>query len=232
MIKIYYDFHIHSALSPCGDEDNTVNNIVNMSKLKNLDAIAISDHNSCLNCAAALKAGQREGILVIPAMELTTSEEIHVLFLFSKISDAESFSSYVEQKRMKIKNDAKIFGRQIIMDEYDKEKGEVDYLLTVSSNIGIYDAVNLAKEYAAVAIPAHVDKQSNSLLGILGFYDDALGFSAVESKKKTELNLPYITNSDAHYLADISERENFIYANSLSAEDIIKSLKSGLFKEK
>ncbi|MDO5479206.1 MAG: histidinol-phosphatase, partial [Clostridia bacterium] len=29
-MKLYYDLHIHSALSPCGDNDMTPNNIVNM----------------------------------------------------------------------------------------------------------------------------------------------------------------------------------------------------------
>ena len=230
MVKIYYDFHIHSALSPCGDEDNTVNNIVNMSKLKGLDAIAIADHNSCLNCRAAVKAGQREGLLVLPAMELTTSEDIHVLFLFSETESAEDFSAYVDGRRMKIKNEPKIFGRQIIMDEYDAETGEVENLLTVSSNIGVYETKALAEKYGGIAVPAHVDKQANGLLGILGFYDESLGFSVVECRREPGLGLPYITDSDAHYLGDISERENFLYAEAPEAAAIIEALRSGKFK--
>ena len=42
-MNIYYDFHIHSCLSPCGDDDNTPNNIVNMALIKGLNAIALSD---------------------------------------------------------------------------------------------------------------------------------------------------------------------------------------------
>lgn len=43
---MFYDLHIHSALSPCSDDDMTLNNIVNMAYIKGLDIIAITDHNS------------------------------------------------------------------------------------------------------------------------------------------------------------------------------------------
>ncbi|MBQ2422676.1 MAG: PHP domain-containing protein, partial [Clostridia bacterium] len=81
-MRLYYDLHIHSLLSPCGDNDMTPNNIVNMAKLNELDIIAITDHNSCKNCAAAIKVGNEVGITVVPGMELTTSEDIHVVCLF------------------------------------------------------------------------------------------------------------------------------------------------------
>ena len=47
-MMLYYDFHIHSALSPCGDADMTPNNIVGMASIKGLDAIAVSDHNTVI----------------------------------------------------------------------------------------------------------------------------------------------------------------------------------------
>ena len=92
---IYYDFHIHSALSPCGDKDMTPYNLVNMSKLLGLDIIALTDHNTCENCASAIKAGQSIGLTVIPGMELCTSEEVHVVCLFEELKAAEEFSDYV-----------------------------------------------------------------------------------------------------------------------------------------
>ena len=45
-MNIAVDLHMHSCLSPCGDELMTPNNIVNMAKLKGLDAIAVCDHNT------------------------------------------------------------------------------------------------------------------------------------------------------------------------------------------
>ena len=230
MEKIFYDFHIHSCLSPCGDEDSTVNNVVRMAKIKGLNAIAIADHNSTGNCKSALEVGKREGITVLPAMELTTEEEIHILMLFSSLAGAEAFGSLVKERMMKIKSDPKIFGRQVYLGSEDEEIGEEEYLLTVSSGIGVYETADLAKKYGGVAIPAHIDKQANGLLGILGVYDEQLKFTAVECKEKPPLNLPFITNSDAHYIWDISEAENYILAGECSAESIVSLLSSGNFK--
>ena len=50
--QLYYDLHIHSCLSPCGDDDMTPANIAGMAALKGLDVIALTDHNSCRNCPA------------------------------------------------------------------------------------------------------------------------------------------------------------------------------------
>ena len=34
--KVIYDLHTHSALSPCGDNDMTVNNMLNMAVLNGI----------------------------------------------------------------------------------------------------------------------------------------------------------------------------------------------------
>ena len=81
-MKLYYDFHIHSGLSPCGDNEMTPNNIVNIAKLYDLDVIALTDHNSTLNCKAVMDLGKEIGLTVIPGMELCTSEEVHLVCLF------------------------------------------------------------------------------------------------------------------------------------------------------
>jgi len=223
-MKIFYDLHIHSCLSPCGDIDNTPNNIVNMSKLKGLDVIAVSDHNSAKNVRAVVKVGKKVGVLVIPALELTTSEDIHILCLFESIEGAENFSDYVESKMLKIENKAEIFGNQYIMNENDEITGEEKYLLTVSSGIGI-DKVNaLVKSFKGLAIPAHIDRQANGIIGILGFYDKELKFPAVESSKKLIADLPFITNSDAHYLENINEAVNSLEVEELTVKAVLKNI--------
>ena len=128
-MRLYYDLHIHSSLSPCGDNDMTPNNIVNMAKLNELDIIAITDHNSCKNCAAAIKVGNEVGVTVVPGMELTTSEDIHVVCLFPDLESAEAFDNYVCERLMKFPNEADIFGHQYIMDENDEIIDELDMLL-------------------------------------------------------------------------------------------------------
>lgn len=65
-MKYYVDLHIHSALSPCADNDMTPNNIVNMALIKGLDIIAVTDHNSAENTEAVLKCAEKAGIIAIP----------------------------------------------------------------------------------------------------------------------------------------------------------------------
>ena len=92
-MKIHYDLHIHSALSPCGDNDMTPNNIVNMAKLCGLTMIAVTDHNSCLNCPAAVEVGRQIGVTVVPGMELCTAEDIHVVCLLPDLDASKNSSS-------------------------------------------------------------------------------------------------------------------------------------------
>ena len=126
-----YDFHIHSCLSPCGDDDMTPANIAGMASVKGLSVIAVTDHNSCKNCPAVLKAAEDCGITAIAGMELCTAEEVHVVCLFKSLEAALDFDSYVHRHIMPIKNRPDIFGRQQIMDENDCyfqtcELGKVD----------------------------------------------------------------------------------------------------------
>ena len=116
MTGLYYDLHIHSCLSPCGDDDMTPANIVGMAAVKGLDVIALTDHNSCKNCPSALYHGQNYGVTVIPGMELCTTEEVHVICLFPALTDALSFDAYVYEHMLPIKNKQDIFGKQKVMN--------------------------------------------------------------------------------------------------------------------
>ena len=87
-MKLAVDLHIHTALSPCAHEDMTPNNIVNMACLKELDAIAVTDHNSCLNAEAVMMCAKDTNLMVIPGMEVETVEEVHIVCLFETLEDA------------------------------------------------------------------------------------------------------------------------------------------------
>ena len=224
-MKLYYDFHIHSCLSPCGDDDNTPNNIVNMALIKGLNAIALSDHNTGKNCPATIAAGKRNGLVVLPAMELTTSEDIHILCLFERYEQLQKLEEYIQGRKLKIKNRPEVFGRQRILNEYDEQIGEEEDLLIVSSGVSVEEAAALVKGYGGIAVPAHIEKQSNGLIGILGAFDAGLGFEMVESAADTGVSLPRLVNSDAHYLWDISEAEHALEAESCSAHGVFYALK-------
>ena len=139
-MKLYYDFHIHSCLSPCGDDDSTPNNIVNMALIKGLNVIALSDHNTGKNCPAAMAVGKKNGLVVLPAMELTTSEDIHILCLFEKYENLAKLENHIQSTRLKIKNKPEVFGHQRILDENDEQIGEEEHLLIVSSGVSVEEA--------------------------------------------------------------------------------------------
>ena len=235
-MELSYDLHIHSCLSPCGDEDMTPANIVGMAAVKGLDCIALTDHNSSKNCPAAAHFAEEYGILFIPGMELTTMEEVHVVCLFPELDKAMAFDQLVEERLVPIKNNEEIFGRQIIRNEQDEECGTVENLLINATSILFDDVYDLLKPYGGVMIPAHIDKQANSLLSNLGFVPPSSQFVCAEVKDLTKLHelqkaneylkkCTIITDSDAHYLEHINEPVNSLYVKEKTVAGVFDYLK-------
>ena len=155
MKKYYYDLHIHSCLSPCGDDDMTPNNIAGMGVVAKLDIMALTDHNTCLNCPAFFKTAEANGIVPVAGMELTTAEDIHLVCLFEELSDALKFSEEVNTRRIPFKNRVDIFGQQMIMDENDEVIGVDDFLLSNASKTSfkIYPVeVKSSKNYTTTSL--------------------------------------------------------------------------------
>lgn len=236
-MNLKYDFHLHSCLSPCGDNDMTPYNLVNMAKLLGYDIIALTDHNSCLNCPAALKAGEEAGITVVPGMELCTSEEIHAVCLFPDLKKALEFSDYVKSTMPPVKNDASIFGEQLIMDSTDRIIGNEEILLTAASGISIDDAVKEVSRFGGAVFPAHLDRASYSVLSVLGFMYPEMGFAAAEFTHKAYIpqyeekhpllkEMKKLRNSDAHYLENMVEPSVEIDLSECSAEAVVSYLNS------
>ena len=213
-MKLYYDFHIHSCLSPCGDTDMTPNNIVNYAKIMGYDVIALTDHNTALNCPAVAKIAEENGITFIPGMELCTSEEVHIICLFYTLEDALNFSEYVKSTMPPIKNKPSVFGEQLICDENDNVIGQEDILLVTASGISTEKVVKKVAEYNGICYPAHIDRSSFSILSNLGTIDEYFGFKCAEiydilkedelKKKHPYLErLKILSDSDAHYLENM-----------------------------
>ena len=136
-MRLNYDFHIHSCLSPCGDNDMTPNNIVGMAGILELNAIAVSDHNSALNLPAVCKLGEERGLLVVPAIEITTAEEVHVLSLFPSLESALHMGEEIYTLLPDVPNAPEIFGDKLIMDENDQVAGTVEKILINATSLSI-----------------------------------------------------------------------------------------------
>lgn len=236
-MKLYYDFHIHSGLSPCSSNDMSPNNIVNMSLIKELDAIAVTDHNGIDNVRVTVEIGKKLGLIVVPGMEIQTVEDIHSLVLFKTVDDLEKFYASIIDRKLKIKNKPERFGDQYIYNHEDEVVDSDPYYLITPFNITIDQTIEGAKAFGGLLIPAHINRNSFSILKSLGFISKDLEIENIEWYKelprdrteyKDKLLRPYreLINSDAHELVDISERVNYIEVEEKSIEGIFKTLTS------
>ena len=238
MSRFYYDLHIHSCLSPCGDDDSTPNNILGMASLSELDIIALTDHNTVKNCPAILKASESYGITVIPGMELTTSEDIHVICLFPTLESAEGFEEFIQNRRVLIKNRPEFFGEQYILDSEDNIVATEPYLLSNATDISVDDVYDIVDSFGGVSYPAHIDRDANGIIAVLGtipqnskfrFYEINDAKKIEEYSKKYNINKEkFIVSSDAHTLETIRDKENFFSFNIDSAEPSL--IRKELFK--
>jgi len=215
-MKVFYDLHIHTALSPCADDDMTPNNIVNMAMIKGLDVIAITDHNSADNIAPVMEVAKKTNIRVIPGMEIETMEEVHILALFPSLAAAQSAAKIVRVNMPKIKNNESIFGNQLIFDENDNVINKEEQLLITSTKLSISFVFDMVRSFGGIAIPAHIDRNSYSIISNLGFMPEELNVKTIEISnnaqdkfKKNYQDFKILTNSDAHNLSDISEKISY-----------------------
>ncbi|MBR2893516.1 MAG: PHP domain-containing protein [Clostridia bacterium] len=236
MMKLYYDLHLHSCLSPCGDNEMTPYNLVNMAKIFGYDIIALTDHNTCKNCGSAMKVGEQAGITVVPGMELCTSEEIHCVCLFPSLEKAEAFSDYIRGTLPPVKNREKIFGEQLIMDTGDGILGKEEILLTTASSVSIDALPSLVEQYGGVCYPAHIDRSSYSIISSLGDFSPDLKVACFEltpqadeghflEKYPATKGKHIIRSSDAHYLENMREPEFYLELRENSPEALIEYLK-------
>ncbi len=219
MSRYYYDLHIHSCLSPCAENDNTPNNIAGMAKLSGLDIIALTDHNSVKNCPAFFEAAERYGLVPVAGMELTTSEDIHAVCLFKELTDALSFGEEIDRRRISVKNRPEIFGDQLIMDGEDNVIGYEDNLLSVATDLSIEELHEFVNGFHGICYPAHIDRDSNGIIAVLGTLPRSFGFETVELRdgnnikeyaEKFDLSdMTVVTNSDAHFLTGIRDKESY-----------------------
>lgn len=215
MSRFVCDLHVHSCLSPCGDDDMTPYSIAGMAKLNGLDMVALTDHNSCGNCATFFEACAHYGIIPVPGMELTTAEDIHLLCLFPTLDQALEFDQAVGAQRIRVKNRPQVFGNQLLIGLEDAVVGQEPDLLINATALTIAQGTALARDFGGVAYPAHIDRESNGIIAVLGDFPQEPQFAAVEyndSGNVARYTADYglgdrrvVVSSDAHQLWNLSE---------------------------
>ena len=209
------DLHIHSCLSPCSDWAMSPKKIVQQSLEVGLDLIAICDHNSAENAGATMREGNRQGMQVLPGMEICSKEEVHILALFDELAPALEMQAYV-YANLPGENKTEVFGFQVIANEQDEVMGENPRLLIGATQLGLHDIVKKTHALSGINISCHVDRPAYGIINQLGFIPENLNLDGLEVSYRVKLaeaaqtipgieNFSCVTASDAHFLNDIGK---------------------------
>ena len=210
------DLHIHTCLSPCADLTMSPKRIVNRAMKKKLDIIGICDHNSAENVQATVNAACKNDLTVLPGMEITSIEEVHVLALFNETEQVLNLQETIYANLIPGENKKELFGEQIVANEFDEVEGYNNKLLIGATTLNLAEIVKTIHTYGGLAIASHIDRESYSIIGQLGFIPEDLNIDALEISPRTTsaqinaripniLKYPLITSSDAHFLEDIGK---------------------------
>lgn len=216
-MKLHIDLHNHSALSPCADDEMTPGNLVGMAKLNGLDLIALTDHQSCANCDAAIALSRSiDGPQIIPGLEMTSAEEVHLLALFADLKQAQHLESQLNQQMIRQDNRPEIFGHQWLYNRQDQIVAEVEPLLLMPVQMQAQQLAWMVWEMGGICIPAHVDRSSASLIASFGSMPPDFPPCWLELSQQADADAfflqhpalkkyPIIRSSDAHRLVDMAE---------------------------
>lgn len=222
------DLHIHTCLSPCAELTMMPTSIVRAAVMQDLNIIGICDHNSAENVAAVKKVGEKVGLQVLGGMEMTSSEEVHVLGFFCD-GDALMEMQDVVHRNLAGKNDEDAFGMQLIVDEHDEPMELSDRLLIGATNLTVEEIVESIHSLGGIAIASHIDREAFSVIGQLGFIPPDLALDALELSVRCEpgmmadyegYGLPFVRSSDAHFLPDIGKASTTFLLNAPSLLEI------------
>jgi len=230
------DLHIHTCLSPCADIDMSPLSVVKKATEKGLDIIAVTDHNSAENIVAALKSAKNTELSVLAGMEITSSEEAHILALFDNPDSILKLQDTVYNNLIEGENDVNFFGEQIVANEKDEVLGFNKRLLIGATSLTAHSIVNEIHALGGLAIASHIDRDAFSIISQLGFIPGNLSFDALElssaiSREKAQelyknyVSFSWISSSDAHTPDDIGKRTTVFHMNGPTINEMRLALK-------
>lgn len=213
MNVFWADLHIHTALSPCAADEMTPPAIVQAARARGLSMIAICDHNTAGNVAATQTAAGA-ALTVIAGMEITTAEEVHVVALFPDVDAARAAADEV-RGTLPVASDEnrRHFGVQQLLSAAGEQVGEETRLLAAATPFSLSRTVTLIQSHGGLAVAAHVNRPSFSVLSQLGVFPTEVGFDALEvfappgkpapMAAYARHGLPLLWSSDSHFLTDV-----------------------------
>ena len=238
MLKVFNcDLHVHTCLSPCAELDMHPMALVQHAIEAKLDMIAICDHNSSANVPYVIKAAAASNLKILPGMEITTAEEVHLLAIFDSLPKLTLMQNIIDQHLTGI-NDENLFGVQAIVNEIGEVEGIEKKLLIGATDLSLDILISHIHQFEGLAIAAHIDRESFSVLSQLGFIDDGADFDALEITPRTGFDqarikyselrkFSFIVSSDSHYIKDIGQA----FTQMILSEPTFPELKMALKKQ-
>jgi 3',5'-nucleoside bisphosphate phosphatase len=185
MVRLAADLHIHTSWSPCASRAMSPAVIVAEAVRKGIEVIAVCDHN-CLDgvlpvmeAAGAATGGPR----VIPGIEITTVEEVHVLGYFESLEDARAVA-------------------HVAFADVSQPHS------LGASRLSLGRILDLIHDHGGLAVAAHVDRGHFSVPSQLGFLSPDLAFDGLEISGRgvsagralefSTLGFTLVSSSDSH----------------------------------
>jgi 3',5'-nucleoside bisphosphate phosphatase len=225
---MFYDLHIHSGLSPCGDEAMTPHNIARMAQLKGLQLISVTDHNSLKQQHVMADVAHQYGLSYVYGVEIQSQEEVHILGYFPTRKAVDAMQRWIDVHQIKVKNRPSYFGDQVLYNTHDEVIDEEPVALIFSLNASLESCIRAIHHKGGKAVLAHLYGRKYGLIQQLGFIPEGLPIDGVELCDPREVpffkneypqyaQLPILCNSDAHQLGDIHEARFRLEDSVLSA---------------
>ncbi len=235
-VEFIADLHIHTCLSPCAELSMTPLGIVEKAASLGINIIAVCDHNSAENVSVTRDLALKKGIVVIPGMEINTSEEVHVLALFGDIEDVFKMQGVIYENLQPGENDEDIIGMQVVVNEVDEVLYFNKKLLIGAANLTVEKVVDIIHGLNGLAVASHIDREGYGIIGRLGFIPAELRFDALEISRRTSSeeagtkfasyrHMPWISSSDAHRIEDIGKRTTSLIMHHSTFEELCLALR-------
>ncbi|MBN1541654.1 PHP domain-containing protein [candidate division KSB1 bacterium] len=225
------DLHIHTVLSACAELSMGPKDIVEAALRADLNLIAITDHNSTENIAAVIGAARGTKLTVLPGMEVSTSDQIHLVCLFPDMKTAIDFQNFIYAHLQQGHYDEDLYGPQIVCDHRDHIVEKNCKLLM----FGIRASVRLVAQETArlggLIYPAHIDRHAYSIYRHHSSLPFDIHFDAVELsthgdsaqmiKEHPELEkYSFVFASDAHDISDIGKSTTCFFMQEPSFHEL------------
>ncbi len=230
------DLHIHTVLSACAELTMGPLDIVQSARAKNLDIIAITDHNSAQNVEAVINAARGTPLTVLPGMEVSSREEVHLICLFPDLDAVLDFQTFVHAHLRNGYFDEQLYGPQIICDSHENILHNSHKLLVHGIQADIETVADETLKRGGILYPAHIDRKAFSIYKVYEMLPPTIDFAAVEISLRIHkdnakrrfpdiANYPLIAASDAHDIQDIGKTVTFFKLKRPTFSELVKAFK-------